>query len=160
MHEFNLLYIFCSELMFGGILYIFWFYFSSGLGPEEAKASDKVTWLLIFCLSFRKKFGILYPKNITLCIICNVAALQIRLEGDALFCSGILMLPHNLSSHQMKMVLLLWGYVIVTANYLSFYFKGCMHWPYMSILIQLWDMRNIISPIKEFSGHTRGNGTC
>lgn len=94
--------------MFGGILYIFWFYFSSGLGPEEAKASDKVTRLLIFCLSFRKKFGILYiQNNITLCIICELAALQILLEGGVLFCSGILMLPHNLSLHQMKMALLL-----------------------------------------------------
>lgn len=136
--------------------------FSSGLGPKEAKASDKVTWLLIFCLLFLKKFGILLPKKIiiTLYIICELAALQIRLEGGVLFCSGILMLPHNLLLHQMKTALLLWGYSIVIADYLSVYFKGCVYWPYMSMLMQLWDMRNTISPIKEFVGHTRGNGTC
>jgi len=27
----------------------------------------------------------------------------------------------------------------------------------MSMLMQLWDMRNTMTPVKEFVGHTRGN---
>lgn len=25
---------------------------------------------------------------------------------------------------------------------------------------QLWDVRNVMSPLKEFTGHTKGNDTC
>lgn len=78
------------------------------MGPKEAKASDKVTWLIVFCFFiFKKSVILLKIIIITLCILCEFAALQIQLEGGAQFCSGTLMLPRSLLLHQMKMALLL-----------------------------------------------------